>query len=41
LVDDDFLLESDILSDAFPDPVQGYLHVVVQTPSVGEYSGHR
>ena len=38
LVDDVLLLESDILSDAFPNPVQGYLHVVMQTPSVGEYS---
>lgn len=35
LVEDDFLLESDILSDAFPNPVQGYLHVVVQIPFVG------
>ncbi len=41
LVEDDFLLASDILSDAFPNPVQGYLHVVVQTPFVGEYLGHR
>ena len=41
LVEDDFLLASDILSDAFPNPVQGYLHVVVQTAFVGEYLGHR
>jgi hypothetical protein len=41
LVDKDIPLASDKLSVCFPNPLQGYLHVVVQTPSVGEYSGHR
>jgi hypothetical protein len=40
LVDDDYLLESNILSEAFPEPLQGYLHVVVRIPFVGEYSRH-
>lgn len=39
LVEDDYLLESDIMSDTFPNPDQGYVHVVVQTPFVGEYLG--
>ena len=39
LVDDDIALASETLSDAFPNPVRGDLHVVVQTPFVGEYSG--
>ena len=41
LVDDDNLLASETLSDVFPNPVQGYLHVVVQIQFVGEYLGHR
>jgi len=36
LVDDDNPLASETLSNVFPNPVQGYLHVVVQTPFVDE-----